>query len=57
MCEEVTDQMGYPIHPGARIVTDYWEEHHFQWCRSGARKEKVVAPAVEDAILRLAQVS
>jgi hypothetical protein len=54
MCEEVTDQMGRPIHPGEQIVTDYWDEHHFQWRLSGARKEKVITPTVEDAILRLA---
>jgi hypothetical protein len=23
------DQMGRHIHPGERIVTDYWDEHHF----------------------------
>jgi hypothetical protein len=45
--------MGLLIHPGERIVTDYWDDHHIQWHRSHSHNEKVVPPVVGDAILRL----
>jgi hypothetical protein len=54
ICEEVTGQMGRHFYPGERIITGYWDNHKPQWHRLHARNEKIVAPAVEDTILRLA---